>query len=116
MIEFLCLVVAVTDADTIRCADRTKIRVAAINAREKDGSCIPNAPCAAMPHQRAKPAVERLVLGRTLRCRRVGVSYDRVVADCTLPNGAGLSCAIVRTGAAAWWPKFARQYRMRGCS
>lgn len=116
MITFLCLVVAVTDADTIRCASGERIRIAAINAREKDGSCIPNAPCVPTHHAQAKPAVERLAMGRTLRCRQVGVSYRRIVADCALPNGAGLSCAIVRSGAAAWWPKYARQYRMRGCT
>lgn len=112
---FLCLVASVHDADTLRCADGTKLRVAAVNAREVDGSCIRRAPCPVMRHAQAKPLVERLVLGRTLRCRRVGVSYARVVADCRLPGGEDLPCAIVRTGAAAWWSAYALRYRMRTC-
>jgi endonuclease YncB( thermonuclease family) len=112
---FLCLVVSVTDADTLRCADGTRIRIAAINARERDGSCIPNAPCPAMRHERAQPIVARMVMGQTLKCRPVGTSYRRAVADCSLPNGRNLSCAIVATGAAAWWAGYARRYRLRGC-
>jgi endonuclease YncB( thermonuclease family) len=115
MIPLYCLVVAVTDADTIRCADGTRIRIAAINAREKDGSCIRNAPCPAMRHEQAKPIVERMTVGRTLRCVPVGVSYRRVVADCRLPDGRSLSCSIVAARAASWWASFATRYRMGGC-
>lgn len=112
---FLCLVIAVTDADTIICSDQTRIRIAAINSREKDGSCIPNAPCPVMRHAQAKPIVEALVLGRTIQCRKVGMSHRRVVADCTLPDGRSLSCAIVATGAASWWQSYAARYRMDPC-
>lgn len=116
MIEILlCLVIRVTDADTIVCADQTRIRIAAINAREKDGACAPNAPCPAMRHTQAKPIVERMALGKTIRCRKVGMSHRRVVADCVLPDGRNLGCAIVATGAASWWPSYATRYRMRPC-
>ena len=99
----------------LRCADGTRIRIAAINAREKDGSCAANAPCPAIRHEQAQPIVARMTLGKTLQCRQVGASYRRVVADCTLPDGRRLSCAISATGAAAWWPDYARRYRMAGC-
>jgi endonuclease YncB( thermonuclease family) len=110
-----CVPAAVTDADTLRCEDGTRIRIAGINAREKDGSCIRNAPCPPMRHGQAKPVVERLVLGKTLRCQQVGMSYRRVVASCRLPDGRDLACSIVRTGAADWWPAYVRRYRLGRC-
>jgi endonuclease YncB( thermonuclease family) len=114
MLPFICLVVSVTDGDTLRCADQTRIRIAAVNAREKDDSCRRGSTCPQMRHHQAKPIVERMVLGRELKCRRVDVSYRRIVADCTLPDGRSLSCALVRTGAVVWQPGYARRYRM-GC-
>ena len=115
MIGFLCLVAAVTDADTIRCADGTRVRLAAINAREKEGSCLRTGPCPPMRDAQARPIVEDMALGRVLTCRPLGMSYRRVVADCRLPNGRNMSCAIVAAGAAAWWESYARRYRLRGC-
>lgn len=115
MILALCLVASVTDADTIVCADKTRVRIAGINAREKDGTCNAGAPCPAMGPRQATQVVTRLTLGKRLSCRQVGTSYRRAVMDCRLPNGAGLSCAIIATGAAAAWPRYWRQYRMRPC-
>lgn len=111
---FLCLVASVTDADTIRCDDGTRVRIAGINARERDGSCNHN-PCPAMRHEQAKPIVERLVLHKRLTCEQVGTSYRRIVARCTLPGGADLSCAIIATGAANRWDRYWREYRMEPC-
>lgn len=34
-----CIVVYVTDGDTLRCTDGTRIRIAGIEAREKSGRC-----------------------------------------------------------------------------
>jgi len=113
MLTFLCLVVAVTDGDGIRCADGTRIRLAAINARELHGTpCPRNRPCPPMSGNAARSTLQRLVAGRTIQCRKVGVSYHRVVADCTV-DARNVSCAMVAAGAAAWWPEYARRYRMR---
>jgi endonuclease YncB( thermonuclease family) len=79
--------------------------LAAINAREVDGSCN-HEPCPAMRHEQAQPIVARMVLGKTLTCRIVGKSYKRLVGDCRLPDGRGLSCAIIRSGAALRWDSF----------
>src|SRR5690606_19731320 len=45
--EFACQVSAVTDGDTLRCADGTRVRLHAVAAREKDESCSPGHPCPA---------------------------------------------------------------------
>lgn len=110
---FACLVATVHDADTLRCADGTRIRIAAVSARELDGTCNSDVPCPPMRPADATRIVQRMTLGRTLQCRQVDMSYKRVVADCRLPDGRSLSCAIVASGAATWWPKFAIRYRMR---
>ena len=111
----ICIVASVTDADTIRCTDRTAIRIAGINAREKDGSCRRNAPCPPMRHAQAKPIVERLTLRRRLVCQPVGTSYRRVVARCTLPDGRSLSCAVIAAGAAVRWDRYWLGYGMGEC-
>lgn len=111
----LCLVVSVTDGDGLRCADGTRIRLAAINARELHGApCPRDRPCPPMAGPAARAYLDRLVGGRTIRCRQVGVSYRRVVADCTVA-GRNVSCAMVKAGAAASWESYARRYRMRPC-
>lgn len=116
MIEFLCLVAMVTDGDTFRCADGTRVRLALVNAQELHGApCPRNRPCPAMPARQAKAALERMILGRTLHCRQVGVSYRRVVADCDY-GATTVSCATVKIGATAWWESYAKRYRMRGCA
>ncbi|MFS0770859.1 thermonuclease family protein [Sphingomonas sp. 1P08PE] len=113
---FICAVVSVYDADgPIRCVNGIKVRVAGINARETDGSCRINAPCPTMPHEQAKPIVERLVLHKRLFCQPVGRSYHRVVARCTLPDGRSLSCAIIAAGAGVRWDRYWQQYRMGEC-
>lgn len=109
-----CEVASVADADTIRCADGTRVRIAGIEANERRGGChLPV--CPPLPHARAKPVAERLTLRKTLACRSVDRSYSRVVARCTLPDGRSLSCALIAAGAAARWESYWRRYRMGGC-
>lgn len=113
---FLCTVVSVADGDTFTCADRTKVRVAGANAREMRGDPCPRArPCPPMSAAAAKHTLTRMTLGLTLHCRQVGESYTRIVADCTLPSKANLSCALIASGAAADWPAYRVRYRMRRC-
>lgn len=112
----LCLVASVYDGDTLTCADRTRVRIAGVNAREMHGNpCPGDRPCPAMAAPQAQRITSGMVLGKTLRCRAVGKSWDRVVADCTLPSGAGLSCALIAAGAAVRWDSYWRQYRMPPC-
>lgn len=112
---FLCAMPVPIDADTLICQDGTRVRIAAINARERDGSCRTGAVCPIMPPERATTIVRKLVHRQTLRCRAVGRSYGRVVATCSLPDGHDLGCAVVRTGAAAFEPGWARKYKIGSC-
>ncbi|KRB58976.1 nuclease [Rhizobium sp. Root708] len=49
----------------------------------------------------------QLCKGQTVAARmRPELSYDRVVADCFLPDGRDLSAELVRMGLALDWPKF----------
>ncbi len=105
-----CHVIAVADADTVRCADGTRIRLAGISARERDGSCNSAPDCPTMRHAQAQPIAARLMLARTIRFRVVGVSYGRPVGD-----NPAIRCALVRSGAVVPWVRYMRQYRLPEC-
>lgn len=77
---FLCTVAAVTDGDTLRCTDSTRVRLAGIDAPELH-ACPRTRTCAPGDAQASKRALERLATG-TLQCRHVGWSYRRRVAWC----------------------------------
>lgn len=110
---FLCTVASVTDADTFRCVDGTRIRLAGVEANERKGGChLPV--CPKLPHAQAKPIAERLILGKTLRCVQVGTSYRRIVASCSLGR-LDIRCALIRTGAVVDWVEYSRRYRLGGC-
>ncbi len=111
--QLTCAVISVTDADTVRCQDGTRVRLAAINARESDGSCRTGMVCPIMPPARAKAIVTRMVLGKRLTCVPKGKSWSRIVGDCRFQNGRSVSCDIAATGAAAWEPTWAARYNLR---
>lgn len=107
---FLCTVIGVHDGDSLRCADGTRIRLAAIDAPEISGCrgkrgrvCVPgNAPA-------SRDNLARLSLNRTITCRKTGTSYKRTVAFCSI-GGVDLSCAQVSSGHAV-----ERYGKLRGC-
>ena len=86
----------VVDGDTI-VIDKTHIRLAGIDAPELDH-----------PYgKQAKWAMVQLCKGQTVTARiRPELSYDRVVAECSLPDGRDLAAELVRAGMALDWPKF----------
>ena len=86
----------VIDGDTI-IIDDTRIRLAGIDAPELDH-----------PYgKQAKWAMVQLCKGQTVTARiRPELSYDRVVAECSLPDGRDLAAELVRAGMALDWPKF----------
>src|SRR5215217_2308892 len=90
----LCAVASITDGDTFRCGDGTRIRLQAIDAPEIHG-CRRGRVCAPGDGQASKRALERLIGGRSLRCERTGTSYNRVTAWCTV-GGVDVSCALYR--------------------
>ena len=94
---FLCTVAHVTDGDTFRCSDGTRVRLSSIDTPEMPGSCRPGRTCAPGDPHAARAALVRLAGGRTVRCEAVGMSYNRVAAWCSA-GGMDLSCAMVRSG------------------
>ncbi len=86
----------VIDGDTI-VIDKLHIRLAGIDAPELDHPW----------GQRSKWAMVQLCKGQTITARiRPELSYDRLVAECFLPDGRDLAAELVRMGLALDWPKF----------
>lgn len=106
--DFACDVRYVTDGDTLRCTDGTRVRLHAISARETDGTCSPGHPCSPASAEASKAALERLA-GRRINCVQIGTSYNRVTAICDNAAGVEINCAMVRTGAAVVWDRYNQQ-------
>lgn len=105
---FACQVSSVTDGDTLRCADGTRVRLHAIAARERDETCSPGHPCPTASGASATAKLAELAGGQTLACRSTGTSYDRVTAICNTASGVEINCAMVRSGTAVVWERFNR--------
>uniref|UniRef100_UPI0035CA6B1E thermonuclease family protein n=1 Tax=uncultured Sphingomonas sp. TaxID=158754 RepID=UPI0035CA6B1E len=118
---FLCTVTRVHDGDgPLWCSNGAKIRVAGIQAPdfEDTAPCREDRAgytCSNVAAERSRVIVERLTLHQTMSCQRIGKSYSRVVARCTLEDGRSLSCAILAAGAAVRWDSYWRRYRMQKC-
>lgn len=109
--RFSCSVLHVTDGDTFRCSNGTRVRLASIDTPEMPGSCRPGRACAPGNPYAAKAALQRMISGRTVHCEPVGMSYNRVAAWCSA-NGVDLSCAMVRGGYAIRLPQHDRERRL----
>jgi endonuclease YncB( thermonuclease family) len=109
--SFSCTVRSVTDGDTFRCSDGTRIRLSSIDTPEMPGSCRQGRACAPGNPYAAKASLDRLIGGRTVQCEPVGMSYNRVAAWCSV-NGVDLSCAMVRSGRAIRLPQHDRNRRL----
>src|SRR5687767_12583429 len=68
--NFNCVVQRITDGDTLRCSDGTKVRVAGIDAPEVS-ECRPGRQCVAGDAEASKRSLATLAAGRTLKCERV---------------------------------------------
>ncbi|MGB3337323.1 MAG: thermonuclease family protein [Devosia sp.] len=77
--------------------DKTHIRLAGIDAPELDHPW----------GQQSKWAMVKLCRGQTVTARiKPELSYDRLVAECFLPDGRDLAAELVKAGLALDWPKF----------
>jgi micrococcal nuclease len=86
----------VIDGDTI-VINGTHIRLAGIDAPEMDQPW----------GKKAKFAMIALCKGKIVTAEiQEGLSYDRIVAKCSLPDGTDLSAALVEQGLALDWAKF----------
>ncbi|MEO7468507.1 MAG: hypothetical protein ABIV36_15945, partial [Sphingobium limneticum] len=104
--DFECQVEKITDGDTLRCADGTRIRLHAVAARESDETCRPGHPCPSASAASATAKLSDLAYGQTLRCERVGSSYNRVTAICRNEDNIEINCAMVQSGTAIIWPRY----------
>jgi endonuclease YncB( thermonuclease family) len=95
--QFNCVVSRVTDGDTFRCSDGTRVRLSSIDTPEMPGSCRPGRNCAPGDPFAAKAELQRLIAGKTVQCEPVGTSYNRIAAWCSV-DGIDLSCAMYRGG------------------
>lgn len=109
--SFSCVVRSVTDGDTFRCSNGTRVRLSSIDTPEMPGSCRQGRACAPGNPYAAKAALQRLIAGRTVQCQPVGTSYNRVAAWCSV-GGVDLSCAMVRGGYAVRLPTLDRERRL----
>jgi endonuclease YncB( thermonuclease family) len=102
--KFTCEVAHITDGDTFRCADGTRVRLSGVAARESDGTCRPGHPCPAASAEAATAALHNIASGQVVVCRAVGETYGRVAAFCRRQDGLDLSCAMMQTGTVKkWW-------------
>ncbi len=86
----------VVDGDTI-IIDKVHLRLAGIDAPELDHPW----------GNQSKWALIQLCKGQTITATiKPEVSYDRLVAECFLPDGRDLAAELVRSGLALDWPKF----------
>lgn len=86
----------VIDGDTI-IIDNIRLRIAGIDAPELDHPW----------GYQSKWALVQLCKGQTVTARlRPEMSYDRVVAECFLPDGRDLAAELVRCGLALDWHRF----------
>lgn len=121
---FICAVVRVHDGDgPLWCRSGEKVRIAGVQApdftsaepcRQPDARRR-NYTCDDRAATRSQRIVAGLVLGKRLACSPMEVSYGRVVARCTLPDGRSLSCAVLAAGAAVRWDRYWRRYGMGQC-
>lgn len=107
--RFSCRVSSITDGDTLRCTDGTRIRLHAVAAREMDETCSAGHPCPSASGASAKAELQRLAGGMSLSCSRTGRSFDRVTAICWTPENLEINCAMIRSGKAVVWDRFARE-------
>lgn len=104
--QFFCKVASVTDGDTLRCDDGTRVRLHAVAARERDESCSPGHPCPSATGAAATATLRRLAGGQDLQCLPTGTSYNRVTAICSNEAGVEVNCAMVQSGTAVVWPRY----------
>jgi endonuclease YncB( thermonuclease family) len=106
---FSCNVSSITDGDTLRCADGTRVRLHAVAAREKDESCSLGHPCPSASGAAATAKLTDLASGQTLQCEQTGTSYNRITAICRNEANVEINCAMIQSGTAVIWPKFNQQ-------
>lgn len=119
--EFSRIVASITDGDTFRCTDGTRVRIAGINAREKDGSCNIRVPCPDASPGEATAALSALASGQVLQCQPNGTTCNWIAAFCRRrsvlrhaeqPDGRAVGSALA--GTCVSYGRLALPARFRG--
>ena len=124
---FTCTPTHVYDGDgPVWCAERPRIRIAGIAAKEMDGTCNSNQPCPTASAEAARTALVNLfggprgqiktghikVSARPMTCTSLGNAVGvRTGAWCKLADGRDLSCTMVKTRTVLVWPKYWKGHR-----
>lgn len=119
---FPCTVLSTEDGDgPVYCAERDQqgmpviVRLRGIEARDSDGGCRISTGCTEMTADEAGSVLRRIITGVRIQCVSYGLSYERIDAFCTTPEGVDISCEMVRMGAAVRWPEFDSEGRLAQC-
>jgi len=110
--RFSCEVSSITDGDTFRCSDGTRVRLHAVAARESDETCSPGHPCPSASAASATRTLTEIVEGKTLSCEKTGTSYNRVTAVCWTPTNREVNCAMIQSGTTVIWDRFNRHRQL----
>lgn len=103
---FRCNVVRVIDGDTFDCIQGQRVRLHAIAARERDGTCSPGHPCPSASAESAARKLRELVGWGALQCKPTGATYGRVAAICMNGQGVEINCAMANSGTALRWTRY----------
>jgi len=97
-IATVCAALTVVDGDTLKAGD-DRIRIMGIDSPERSEA----------GYGAARGALARLVEGQRIVCEALCLDpYQRTVAQCWLPSGEDLACAMVGTGHAVDWPNYSQ--------
>lgn len=107
---FLCIVTSITDGDTLRCNDGTRVRLAGIDAPEIHG-CPHWRQCTPGDGQASKRALTQIASGKTLQCQSLGTSYNRILATCKIGSFEP-ACYMVTHGYAV--KRYSESWRVCG--
>jgi len=124
---FTCTPTRLWDGDgPIWCQEGSRVRLAGIAVRERDGSCSPGHPCPGADATTARDHLggllgrvtgtssegHLLIEGPQLACTSHGsAGGSRTAAWCVSPVSGDLSCRLVQDGRAARWDRHWRDHR-----
>jgi micrococcal nuclease len=94
----ICLAPIAVDGDTIRCPDKTSIRLYGVNS--VDGTPLDT---------EAKNVLAGLITGGLI-CEPKGTSYSRIVAVCRNGSGADIGKALIDNHLASEWCSYSRNF------
>ena len=97
---FACTPVRAIDGDTFVCSTGQHVRIWGVNAPEK-GTAGARA---------STYALVAILKQGTLRCRKRGTSYERVVAQCFTRDGSDVSRLQLEGRYAVEWCRYSRGY------